>query len=201
MHRPLRSGPGSRRAFLGTVGLAASAAGIVGTGGLLLPTSAEAQSCSPPGAGTPVPWRRDCRPVLAAAPGLHAERGGGPEAARRLQGDARPLLERSERSARLRASGERPLLELRRHRLDDPGPWKLAVLRLAPRVPLLPRADPRQAHSDMAFRLPYWDWDVPAHRKLPPAYATPGDASNPLWNGTRFMTRTTRSPTRTWART
>ena len=39
----------------------------------------------------------------------------------------------------------------------------------------------------MEFRLPYWDWDVPAHRKLPPAYATPGDASNPLWNGTRFM--------------
>ena len=39
----------------------------------------------------------------------------------------------------------------------------------------------------MEFRLPYWDWDVPAHRKLPPAYATPGDASNPLWNGTRVM--------------
>ena len=68
MHRPLRSGPGSRRAFLGTVGLAASAAGIIGTGDLLLPTSAEAQSCSPPGAGTPVPWRRDCRPVRPRRP-------------------------------------------------------------------------------------------------------------------------------------
>ncbi|HEY5908783.1 MAG TPA: tyrosinase family protein, partial [Vicinamibacteria bacterium] len=41
--------------------------------------------------------------------------------------------------------------------------------------------------GDMEFRLPYWDWDVASHRKLPPAYATPGDATNPLWNSTRFM--------------
>ena len=41
--------------------------------------------------------------------------------------------------------------------------------------------------DDMEFRLPCWDWEVPSHRKMPPAYASPNDASNPLWNSTREM--------------
>ena len=41
--------------------------------------------------------------------------------------------------------------------------------------------------NDMDFRLPYWDWDVSSHRKLPGAYTSPNDASNPLWNSTRDM--------------
>ena len=41
--------------------------------------------------------------------------------------------------------------------------------------------------NDMEFRLPYWDWDVSSHRKLPGAYTNPNDATNPLWNSTRAM--------------
>src|SRR5229473_2285559 len=38
--------------------------------------------------------------------------------------------------------------------------------------------------GDLAhFRLPYWDWEN--IRTLPPSYATPGDASNSLWDGNR----------------
>lgn len=44
--------------------------------------------------------------------------------------------------------------------------------------------------NDENLRLPYWDWELPAHRPLPPAYANPGNATNPLWNGTRNATIT-----------
>ncbi len=46
----------------------------------------------------------------------------------------------------------------------------------------------------MNFRLPYWDWDTPSHRKLPGAYTDPNDNSNPLWNGTRSMDPTDEIP-------
>ena len=48
--------------------------------------------------------------------------------------------------------------------------------------------------GNMELRLPYWDWEHPSHRRLPPAYATPGDAGNPLWNGTRGMDATDELP-------
>ena len=48
--------------------------------------------------------------------------------------------------------------------------------------------------NDMDFRLPYWDWDVSSHRKIPGAYTSPNDASNPLWNSTRAMSPTAELP-------
>jgi len=48
--------------------------------------------------------------------------------------------------------------------------------------------------GDMNLRLPYWSWENTSHRHLPPAYATPADASNPLWNGTRAMSATDSLP-------
>ncbi|HEV8593454.1 MAG TPA: tyrosinase family protein, partial [Pyrinomonadaceae bacterium] len=41
--------------------------------------------------------------------------------------------------------------------------------------------------DDMEFRLPCWDWEVSSHRKIPVAYSSPNDGSNPLWNPTREM--------------
>ena len=48
--------------------------------------------------------------------------------------------------------------------------------------------------NDMDFRLPYWDWDVSSHRRLPSAYTSPNNATNPLWNGTRDMSPTDELP-------
>jgi polyphenol oxidase len=44
--------------------------------------------------------------------------------------------------------------------------------------------------GDEDFRLPYWSWDNPAHRSLPPPYTNPNDATNPLFNSTRTKTPT-----------
>ena len=44
--------------------------------------------------------------------------------------------------------------------------------------------------NDMEFRLPYWDWDVSSHRRIPGAYTSPNNATNPLFNSTRAMSPT-----------
>jgi polyphenol oxidase len=49
--------------------------------------------------------------------------------------------------------------------------------------------------SDPTFALPYWDWDNDAHRTLPPAYVTPNDASNPLYDDFRGVTPDDQLPT------
>jgi hypothetical protein len=41
--------------------------------------------------------------------------------------------------------------------------------------------------NDSEFRLPYWDWEISTHRKMPSAYTSPSNNTNPLWNGTRAM--------------
>src|SRR5678815_5156340 len=48
--------------------------------------------------------------------------------------------------------------------------------------------------NDLDFRLPYWDWDVSSHRKLPGAYTNPNNSSNPLFNSTRGMSPTDEIP-------
>lgn len=42
-----------------------------------------------------------------------------------------------------------------------------------------------QLVGDPAFALPYWDWENPGRNRLPPAYVTPNDASNPLFDRNR----------------
>ena len=48
--------------------------------------------------------------------------------------------------------------------------------------------------KDPEFRLPYWDWDDSTHRKMPSAYTSPGTATNPLWNSSRFLPSTAELP-------
>jgi polyphenol oxidase len=55
--------------------------------------------------------------------------------------------------------------------------------------------------GDMDFRLPYWDWDVSSHRKLPGAYTNPNNSSNPLFNSTRGMSPTDEFPQKTSMKT
>ena len=191
MHRPLRSGPGSRRAFLGTVGLAASAAGIVGTGGLLLPTSAEAQSCSPPGAGTPVPWRRDCRPVRPRRPAstLNASEIQKLKDAYKAMRDLAVSDPTDPRGIVHQANvhcwncGQSTQI----HGSWSFFAWHRAELYFHERI--LGRLI-----KDEDFRLPYWDWDVSSHRTLPGAYTNPNDATNPLFNATRSKSPTDQIP-------
>jgi polyphenol oxidase len=44
------------------------------------------------------------------------------------------------------------------------------------------------------FRLPYWDWDSPSHRRMPTAYTTPSGSGNSLDNSTRVLGVTTPVP-------
>lgn len=186
MHRPKTPGLGSRRAFLGTVGLAASAAGIVGTD-LLLPASAEAQSCSPPGAGTPVPWRRDCRPVQARRPAstLNASEVQKLKAAYKAMRDLAASDPTDPRGMLHQANvhcwncGQSTQI----HGSWSFFAWHRAELYFHERIL-------GKLINDENFRLPYWDWDVPSHRTLPSPYTSPNDASNSLFNATR-----TKSPT------
>jgi hypothetical protein len=48
--------------------------------------------------------------------------------------------------------------------------------------------------GDPTFRLPYWDWDNPAHLVMPPGFTTPGSSANSLYNGTRFLGPSTPLP-------
>jgi polyphenol oxidase len=41
--------------------------------------------------------------------------------------------------------------------------------------------------GDLNFRLPYWDWENPAHRTMPGAYTSPNNSTNPLFNSPRSM--------------
>ena len=41
--------------------------------------------------------------------------------------------------------------------------------------------------GDPTFRLPYWDWDNPAHLVMPSPFTSPGSAANAMWNSTRFL--------------
>jgi hypothetical protein len=48
--------------------------------------------------------------------------------------------------------------------------------------------------GDVDFRLPYWDWETASHRRIPSAYTSPNNATNPLWNSTRAMSPTDELP-------
>ncbi len=49
--------------------------------------------------------------------------------------------------------------------------------------------------NDNSVRLAYWDWDNPAHRAIPSAFATPANASNPLWDSNRSAKAGNQLPT------
>jgi hypothetical protein len=180
----------SRRQFLQRIGLASSVLGFGIFGGLALP-EATAQ-CNPPGnPGTPRPWRRDCRGIRPRRPAstlsaAEVKKLKDAYAAMRAldtsdPNDPRGFLHQSKVHCFFCGHG------LQIHGSWQFFPWHRAYLYFHERILGTLIGDPE-------FRLPYWDWDRPASRKLPPAYATPNDATNPLWNGTRAMDPTDEIP-------
>jgi len=172
----------SRRAFLQQLG--------VGTLGLLAPTSllvprTALAVCEPPGSpGTPSPWRHDCRPIRPRRP---ASTLSGPEiqklkdaykAMRDLTAndpdDPRGFMQQA--NVHCWNCGAGPQV----HGSWQFFAWHRAYLYFHERIL-------GKLVNDMDLRLPYWDWDEPGHRKIPGAYDTPNDGTNPLWNGTRGM--------------
>jgi polyphenol oxidase len=181
----------SRRRFLQQFGLASGAVGLGVFGNLALPQTALAV-CDPPGnPGTPQRWLRDCRPIRPRRP---ASTLSNPEI-QKLKGAYQSMraLDTSDpndpRAFRHQANihcwycGEGTQV----HFSWQFFVWHRAYLYFHERIL-------GKLVGDMDFRLPYWDWDVSGHRKIPGAYTSPNDAANPLWNGTRFMSPTDEIP-------
>jgi len=184
----------SRRNFLQTIGMGTSFIGLSAFTGLVLPTSAFAQCEPPPSKTGPAPWRRDCRTILPRRPAstlsgseitklkdaYHAMRAldtSDPNDPRGFQRQANiHCFMCSQVSASEVVHGSWKFFT-----------WHRAYLYFHERIL-------GKLIGDMNFRLPYWDWDVASHRRLPSAYTSPNDATNPLWNSTRGMSPTDELP-------
>jgi polyphenol oxidase len=185
---------GSRRRFLEEIGLGAGAISLFGGGFLSLAREAGAQACAPPGnPGTPQAWRRDCRPIRPRRPAstLSSSEVQKLRDAYKAMRDLAASDPNDPRGFNHQANvhcwncGVGSTVQV--HGSWQFFAWHRAYLYFHERIL-------GKLVGDMDLRLPYWDWDTPAHRKLPPAYATPADATNPLFNGTRFMDATDEVP-------
>jgi polyphenol oxidase len=183
----------SRREFMEAIGLGAGAGMLFGLGDLLVPASASAQSCAPPGSpGTAQAWRRDCRPIRPRRPASTL----GVAEVQKLR-DAYKAMRALDASDPADPRGFTRQAQVHCWNcVDSPTPvhwnwrffaWHRAYLYFHEQIL-------GSLIGDNDFRLPYWDWDTASHRRLPPAYATPGDAGNPLWNSTRGMAATDELP-------
>ncbi|MCS6262877.1 MAG: tyrosinase family protein [Nitrospira sp.] len=181
----------SRRSFLQRMGLGVGALGAGLFGGLALPESVLAV-CEPPGnPGTPKPWRKDCRMILPRRPASTLSAAeitqlkDAYKAMRALDSsapnDPRGFLRQANVHCWYCGVGTQV------HFTWQFFAWHRAYLYFHERML-------GKLIGDMNFRLPYWDWDTPSHRKLPGAYTDPNDNSNPLWNGTRSMDPTEEIP-------
>jgi hypothetical protein len=182
----------SRRAFLEQLGIGAGALGVLGTGELLFPRTAGAQSCAPPGTtAKPVPWRRDCRPIRPRRPASTLSAGevtklkSAYQAMRDLQTSDPNDPRGFQHQANVHCFNCSATTQV--HFKWTFFAWHRAELYFHERI--LGRLI-----NDDDFRLPYWDWDVPSHRSLPGAYTNPNDATNPLFNGTRAPSPTDQMP-------
>jgi polyphenol oxidase len=185
----------SRRGFLHELGFGIGGISLVGAGFLSIPRTAGAQACAPPGpTGTPKPWRRDCRPIRPRRPAstlTTAEVQKVRDAYKAMRdlaasdpSDPRGFAHQANIHC-WNCGGVGSTIQV--HGSWQFFAWHRAYLYFHERI--LGRLI-----GDMEFRLPYWDWDNASHRTLPPAYATPSDATNPLWNGTRSMNATDELP-------
>ncbi len=174
----------SRRQFLESIGLASTALGFAILGEAA-PAHAQSQ-CDPPGSpGNPQAWRRDCRavkprrPATTLSPAEVTKLKNAYAAMRALDtsdpNDPRGFL----RQANIHCfycSHTTPGVHWNWRFFA----WHRAYLYFHERIL-------GKLIGDLDFRLPYWDWDVATHRKLPPAYTAPNASTNPLWNGTRVL--------------
>ncbi len=181
----------SRRSFLQRMGLGVGALGAGLFGGLTLPESVLAV-CEPPGnPGTAKPWRKDCRMILPRRPASTlsaAEISQLKDAYKAMRAldtsapnDPRGFLRQANVHCWYCGEGTQV------HFTWQFFVWHRAYLYFHERIL-------GKLIGDMNFRLPYWDWDTPSHRKLPGAYTDPNDNSNPLWNGSRGMDPTDEIP-------
>jgi polyphenol oxidase len=165
--------------------MGSSALGLSLFPGFILPRAAMAL-CEPPGTpGTPSSWRVDCRPIRPRRPAsslsdAEVQKLADAYRAMRLLDTTSPNDPRAfhhQANVHCWYCGQGAQV----HGSWQFFAWHRAYLYFHERIL-------GSLIGDMDFRLPYWDWDTQSHRKLPPAYVSPGDVSNPLWNETRVMT-------------
>ena len=182
----------SRREFLREVGT--GVAGLWGISTLELSHDPRPMqsSCAPPGPlGTPVPFRRDCRPIRPrrAAAALSTTEVTQLKAAYQ----AMRALDASDPAD---PRGFTQQAHIHCYNCVDLGlvhgnwrffAWHRAYLYFHERIL-------GKLVGDENFRLPYWGWDSLQQRRLPSPYVTPNDASNPLFDGTRGMSPTDALP-------
>jgi len=174
----------SRREFLSRIGMDAAA--------LLLPVAApqllKGQTCAPPGnTSNPTAWGSDCRALQPRRPASTltssevSKLRAAYQAMRALDttdpSDPRGFLQQAHIHCYM--CNQAPPAELVHYTLNFL-PWHRAYLYFHERIL-------GKLVGDMTLRLPYWDWENPAHNKLPPPYTSPNNSGNPLWNGTRVM--------------
>ena len=181
-----------RREFLQQLGLGSSAAAFFLPSSLLLPRISYAQpdisnpevACKPPGTqGTAVQWRADCRPIQSRRPASTLSAAE----VQKLR-DAYKAMRDLATSDPLDPRGFWHQANVHCWNCSVPanqqhGSWRFFTWHRA----MLYFHERILGHlvNDENLRLPYWDWELTAHRSLPAPYATPGNATNPLWNGTR----------------
>ncbi len=178
----------SRRRFLEELGFGMGTMSLFAAGFFGSPRTAGAQACAPPAhPATAQAWRRDCRPIRPRRPAstLSSSEVQKLRDAYKAMRDLAVSDPSDPRGFAHQANihcwncgGVGSGIQV--HGSWQFFAWHRAYLYFHERIL-------GKLVGDMEFRLPYWDWDVASHRKLPPAYATPGDATNPLWNSTRFM--------------
>jgi polyphenol oxidase len=181
----------SRRRFLQQAGLVSGGVGLGIFSRLGSPQTALA-ACDPPGSpGTPKPWRGDCRSIQTRRPAstLSAieiqKLKDAYQAMRALDtsdpDDPRGFQQQANVHCWYCGGGTQI------HFTWNFFPWHRAYLYFHERIL-------GKLVGDTDFRLPYWDWDASTHRKMPDAYTSPNDASNPLWNSNRDMSPTDEIP-------
>jgi polyphenol oxidase len=180
----------SRRRFIAAIGADAAA--------LLLPFAAphllRGQNCAPPGnTSSPSAWPGDCRPIQPRRPAstlttANIDRLKKAYTAMRALDTSDPADPRGfSRQANIHCfiCSQSPSQQV--HGTLNFLPWHRAYLYFHERIL-------GNLIGDMTFRLPYWDWENPSHRQLPPAYVTPNNNTNPLFNSTRAMSPTDSLP-------
>jgi polyphenol oxidase len=175
MSRPESSIAQSRRSFLREMAI----------GTLLIPTVSNAV-CEPPGTpGSAKPWRADCRPIRQRRPASTLSAAdiqqlkNAYQAMRDLSvsdpGDPRGFTHQANIHCWYCSVSNTPV-----HGNWQFFAWHRAYLYFHERIL-------GKLINDSEFRLPYWDWEVSTHRKIPDAYVSPNNATNSLWNSTRAM--------------
>jgi polyphenol oxidase len=178
-----------RREFLEQLGLGAGALAFLGFPGFARPAQAQCPVIDP---GTATAFRYDCRPIRPRRPASTLSSADiqklrdAYKAMRALDTsdptDPRGLLQQANVHCRYCTNAS-----LQVHFSWQFFPWHRAMLYFHERIL-------GNLIKDPEFRIPYWDWDAPTHRRIPGAYADPGNATNPLWNSTRVMSATDELP-------